>query len=86
MNVNSDAYPEVIVKLQNENEYLKSVKREEKEKLENTIKILHSEIEILKDKSSILEKDLKEVKLDNKLLSLELDKDKKIKEKLHYTI
>ena len=69
MNVNSDAYPEVIVKLQNENEYLKSVKREEKEKLENTIKILHSEIEILKDKSSILEKDLKEVKLDNKLLS-----------------
>jgi len=86
MNVNSDAYPEVIVKLQNENEYLKSVKREEKEKLENTIKILHSEIEILKDKSSILEKDLKEVKLDNKLLSLELDKNKKIKEKLHYTI
>ena len=86
MNVNSDAYPEVIVKLQNENEYLKSVKREEKEKLENTIKILHSEIEILKDKSSILEKDLKEVKSDNKLLSLELDKNKKIKEKLHYTI
>jgi len=86
MNVNSDAYPEVIVKLQNENEYLKSVKREEKEKLENTIKILHSEIEILKDKSSILEKDLKEVKLDNKLLSLELDNNKKIKEKLHYTI
>ena len=86
MNVNSDAYPEVIVKLQNENEYLKSVKREEKEKLENTIKILHSEIEILKDISSILEKDLKEVKLDNKLLSLELDKNKKIKEKLHYTI
>ena len=86
MNVNSDAYPEVIVKLQNENEYLKSVKREEKERLENTIKILHSEIEILKDKSSILEKDLKEVKLDNKLLSLELDKNKKIKEKLHYTI
>jgi|TARA_B100000959_G_scaffold239665_1_gene260441 predicted nucleic acid-binding Zn-ribbon protein len=86
MNVNSDAYPEVIVKLQNENEYLKSVKREEKEKLENTIKILHSEIEILKDKSSILEKDLKEVKLDNKLLSLEIDKNKNIKEKLHYTI
>ena len=86
MNVNSEAYPEVIVKLQNENEYLKSVKREEKEKLENTIKILHSEIEILKDKSSILEKDLKEVKLDNKLLSLEIDKNKNIKEKLHYTI
>ena len=86
MNVNGDAYPEVIVKLQNENEYLKSVKREEKEKLENTIKILHSEIEILKDKSSILEKDLKEVKLDNKLLSLEIDKNKNIKEKLHYTI
>ena len=86
MNVNSDAYPEVIVKLQNENEYLKSVKREEKKKLENTIKILHSEIEILKDKSSILEKDLKEVKLDNKLLSLEIDKNKNIKEKLHYTI
>jgi len=86
MNVNSDAYPEVIVKLQNENKYLKSVKREEKKKLENTIKILHSEIEILKDKSSILENDLKEVKLDNKLLSLELDKNKNIKEKLHYNI
>jgi len=86
MNVNSDAYPEVIVKLQNENEYLKSEKKEEKEKLENTIKILHSEIVILKDKSSILEKDLKEVKLDNKLLSLEIDKNKNIKEKLHYTI
>jgi uncharacterized protein YlzI (FlbEa/FlbD family) len=86
MNVNSEAYPEVIVKLLNENKYLKSEKREEKEKLENTIKTLHSEIEILKDKSSILEKDLKEVKLDNKLLSLELDKNKKIKEKLHYTI
>ncbi len=86
MNVNSDAYPEVIVKLQNENQYLKTEKREEKEKLENTIKILHSEIEILKDKSSILEKDLKEVKLDNKLLSLEIDKNKNIKEKLHYTI
>ena len=86
MNVNSDAYPEVIVKLQNENEYLKSEKKEEKEKLENTIKILHSEIEILKDKSSILEKDLKEVKLDNKLLSLELENKNKIKERFNQTI
>jgi len=86
MNVNSDAYPEVIVKLQNENEYLKSEKKEEKEKLENTIKILHSEIVILKDKSSILEKDLKEVKLDNKLLSLELENKNKIKERFNQTI
>jgi len=86
MNVNSDTYPKVIVKLQNENEYLKSEKKEEKEKLENTIKILHSEIEILKDKSSILEKDLKEVKLDNKLLSLELENNNKIKERFNQTI
>ena len=86
MNINSDAYPEVIVRLRNENKYLKFEKKEEKQKLENTINVLHSEIEILKDKSSLLEKDLKEVKLDNKLLSLELDKNKKIKEKLHYTI
>ena len=86
MNVNSDTYPKVIVKLQNENEYLKSEKKEEKEKLENTIKILHSEIVILKDKSSILEKDLKEVKLDNKLLSLELENNNKIKERFNQTI
>ncbi len=86
MNENSDAYPEVIVRLNNENKYLKSEKKEEKEKLENTIKILHSEIVILKDKSSILEKDLKEVKLDNKLLSLELENKNKIKERFNQTI
>tara|TARA_B100001996_G_scaffold299253_1_gene239662 strand:- start:335 stop:586 length:252 start_codon:yes stop_codon:yes gene_type:complete len=81
MNNYSDVYPEVIVKLQNENQYLKTEKREEKEKLENTIKILRSEFEILKDKNTLLENELSEVKLDNKLLSSQLEKPKNIKEK-----
>ena len=55
MNENSDAYPEVIVRLNNENKYLKSEKKEEKEKLENTIKILRVEIESLKEKKRLLE-------------------------------
>ena len=41
MDLFSDAYPEVITKLQNENKYLKLEKEEEKEKLENMIKTLH---------------------------------------------
>ena len=45
MDLFSDAYPEVITKLQNENKYLKLEKEEEKEKLENMIKTLHKEIE-----------------------------------------
>ena len=81
MNENSDAYPEVIVRLNNENKYLKSEKKEEKEKLENTIKILRSEIEILKYKNTILENELSKVKIDNKLLASQLGESEKIKEK-----
>ncbi len=66
MNIDNEEYTKEIARLQSENEYLKSEKREEKEKLENTIKNLHSKIEVLKDKNSILEEDLKEVMLDNK--------------------
>ncbi len=81
MNEYSDAYPEVIVRLNNENKYLKSEKKEEKEKLENTIKILRVEIESLKEKKRLLENELSEVKIDNKLLASKLGESEKIKEK-----
>jgi len=81
MNENSDAYPEVIVRLNNENKYLKSEKKEEKGKLENTIKILRVEIESLKEKKRLLENELSEVKIDNKLLASKLGESEKIKEK-----
>jgi len=81
MNEYSDAYPEVIVRLNNENKYLKSEKKEEKEKLENTIKILRVEIESLKEKKRLLENELSEVKIDNKLLASQLGESEKIKEK-----
>ena len=35
MNIHNDAYPEPIVRLQNENKYLKEELKEEKGKLEN---------------------------------------------------
>ncbi len=38
----TEAYPEPITRLLNENKYLKSEKAMEKEKLENTIKILQN--------------------------------------------
>tara|TARA_B100001996_G_scaffold87231_1_gene64569 strand:- start:505 stop:756 length:252 start_codon:yes stop_codon:yes gene_type:complete len=81
MNEYSDAYPEVIVRLNNENKYLKSEKKEEKGKLENTIKILRVEIESLKEKKRLLENELSEVKIDNKLLASQLGESEKIKEK-----
>ncbi len=45
MNIHNDAYPEPIVRLLNENKYLK----EEKGKLENTIGILRRELEETKE-------------------------------------
>ena len=43
----TEAYPEPITRLLNENKYLKSEKAMEKEKLENTIKIFQKKIEEL---------------------------------------
>ena len=72
MNIHSDAYPEPIARLQNENKYLKKELREEKEKLENTIRILRKELE--------------EIKEDNRKLNNQLEHHLKIEEKMHYTI
>ena len=58
MNLYSDAYPEVITKLQKENKYLKNEITKEKQKLEKTIYILRKEIE--------------EIKEDNRILNLEI--------------
>ena len=72
MNIHNDAYPEPIVRLLNENKYLKEELREEKEKLENTIRILRKELE--------------ETKEDNRKLNNQLEHHLKIEEKMHYTI
>ena len=72
MNIHNDAYPEPIVRLLNENKYLKEELREEKEKLENTIRILRKELE--------------EIKEDNRKLNNQLEHHLKIEEKMHYTI
>ena len=72
MNIHSDAYPEPIARLQNENKYLKKELREEKEKLENTIRILRKELE--------------EIKEDNRKLNNQLEHHLKIEKKMHYTI
>tara|TARA_B100000929_G_scaffold29263_1_gene21479 strand:- start:20 stop:238 length:219 start_codon:yes stop_codon:yes gene_type:complete len=72
MNIHNDAYPEPIVRLLNENKYLKKELKEEKEKLENTIRILREELE--------------EIKEDNRILNKQLEHHLKIKEKIYYTI
>ena len=72
MNIHNDAYPEPIVRLQNENKYLKEELKEEKEKLENTIGILRRELE--------------ETKEDNRKLNNQIEYYLKIKEKMHYSI
>ena len=72
MNIHNDAYPEPIVRLLNENKYLKEELRGEKEKLENTIRILRKELE--------------EIKEDNRKLNNQLEHHLKIEEKMHYTI
>ncbi len=73
MDLFSDAYPEVILKLQNENKYLKLEKEEEKEKLENMIITLHKEIEEIKQKNVETDKELMKAKDQIKSLSLQLE-------------
>ena len=72
MNIHNDAYPEPIVRLLNENKYLKEELKEEKKKLENTIKILHRELE--------------ETKEYNRKLNNQIEHYLKKKEKIYYTI
>jgi len=72
MNIHNDAYPEPIVRLLNENKYLKEELKEEKKKLENTIKILHRELE--------------ETKEYNRKLNNKIGHYLKKKEKMHYSI
>jgi predicted nucleic acid-binding Zn-ribbon protein len=87
MNIHNDAYPEPIVRLLNENKYLKEELREEKEKLENTIKTLNKEIEELKNKNTTLNNELTDVKVQNKSLSSQTEKCEKImKERFYHTI
>ena len=68
MNIHSDAYPEPIDRLQNENKYLKEEIREEKKKLESTIRVLNKEIEELKKKNTTLNNKLTDVEVQNKSL------------------
>ena len=87
MNIHSDAYPEPIIRLKNENKYLKEELREEKEKLENTIKVLNKEIEELKKENTTINNELTDVKVQNKSLSSQTEKcEKIIKERFYYTI
>ena len=72
MNIRNDAYPEPITRLLTENKYLKEELKEEKKKLENTIKILHRELE--------------ETKEYNRKLNNQIEYYLKIKEKMHYSI
>ena len=61
-----------VRRLKDENVYLKTEIKEEKEKLENTIKTLNKELE--------------EVKEDNRKLVNEIDRHEQLREKMHYTI
>tara|TARA_B100000959_G_scaffold170021_1_gene178040 strand:+ start:234 stop:467 length:234 start_codon:yes stop_codon:yes gene_type:complete len=61
-----------VRRLKDENVYLKTEIKEEKEKLENTIKTLNKELE--------------EVKEDNRKLVNEIDHHEQLREKMHYTI
>ena len=61
-----------VRRLKDENVYLKTEIKEEKKKLENTIKILNKELE--------------EVKEDNRKLVNEIDHHEQLREKMHYTI
>ena len=86
MEIFSDAYPEVITRINEENKFLKSEKREEKEKFDNTIRVLLLEIEELKEKERLLEIKLNEIKSNNKSLTSQLDLERKKIDKFHYTI
>ena len=86
MNIHGDAYPEPIDRLQNENKYLKEEIREEKKKLESTIRVLNKEIEELKKKNTTLNNKLTDVEVQNKSLSLQVEKFEKIIKGRFYTI
>ena len=68
----TEAYPEPITRLLNENKYLKSEKAMEKKKLENTIKIFQKKKQELIEINKILEKELKVVISDNKKLAMKV--------------
>ena len=72
MNMHSNEYPKPIVRLLNENKYLKEELREEKGKLENIIGILRRELE--------------ETKEYNRKLNNQIGHYLKKKEKMHYSI
>ncbi len=81
------AYPEeVITRIKEENKFLKSEKKEEKKKLDNTIRILRLEIEELKEKERLLEIKLNEAKSNNQSLRAKLDLERKKIDKFHYTV
>ena len=82
----TEAYPEPITRLLNENKYLKSEKAMEKEKLENTIKILQKKTEELIEKNKILEKELKIVISNNKKLAVKVINLKKNKTNFFFGI
>ncbi len=86
MNIHSDAYPEPIDRLQNENKYLKEEIREEEKKLESTIRVLNKEIEELKKKNTTLNNKLTDVEVQNKSLLLQVEKFEKIIKGRFYTI
>jgi len=77
MEIYSYPYPEVIRRVNEENKFLKSEKKEEKKKSTNTIKVLRFEIEELKEKERLLQVELNEVKSDNKSLTAQLDSERK---------
>ena len=86
MEIFSDVYPEVITRINEENKFLKSEKKEEKEKFDNTIRVLLLEIEELKEKERLLEIKLNEIKSNNKSLTSQLDLERKKIDKFHYAI
>ena len=87
MEVIRHAYPEeVITKINEENKFLKSEKKEEKKKFDNTIRVLRLEIEELKEKERLLEIKLNEAKSNNQSLTAQLDLERKKIDKFHITI
>jgi len=87
MEVIRHAYPEeVITKINEENKFLKSEKKEEKKKFDNTIRVLRLEIEKLKEKERLLEIKLNEAKSNNQSLTAQLDLERKKIDKFHITI
>ena len=86
MEIYSYPYPEVIRRVNEENKFLKSEKKEEKKKFDNTIRVLRLEIEELKEKERLLEIKLNEAKSNNQSLTNQLDLERKKIDKFHITI